>query len=163
MLKYLCFIFTLLTSSCIFKPLYQNAAIKELSLVEFANPTTILDAKINQELGMLFYTEASMPFKYKLTTNITCKYLDSIILSNSDIIEQTISMQIDYTLSNKNSGTPLLCNSFTVKDELNNSVRLYTASVNANKTKNHLIDAAAKQIEQDLILFFLNSNETIYK
>jgi hypothetical protein len=119
---------------------------------------------MNQELRKLLYLQNSTTkARYKLDVNVNCKYLDNVILSNSDIIEQTIYITIDYTLKDKKSDAILVHKTFNVADQLNNSVALYTASVNAEKTKNQLINYAAKQIEQDLILFFLRNNETISK
>ena len=164
MFKFLYIIVILLLSSCGFQPLYNNDATKELAFIEIHDTNTILNVKMNQELSRLLYLQnRATKAKYILDVNVTCKYLDNVILSNSDIIEQTIDMKIDYHLKDKKSDATLVRSTFNVADQLNNSVALYAASVNAEKTKNQLIDSAAKQIEQELILFFLKNNETIPK
>jgi hypothetical protein len=163
MLKYLYFIAIFLLTSCGFKPLYNNNnSVKNLSLIKISEPNNILEIKLNQELSKLLSLDTSLiNHRYSLYTSVNCEYLDNIILPNSDIIEQIISIKIDYSLKNTNTDVSILHKTFHVSDSLNNSVPLYTASVNANKTKSELINAAAKIIQQDLILFFLSSNETI--
>jgi len=162
MLKYLYFIAIFLLTSCGFKPLYSNNnSVKNLNLIKISEPSNILEIKLNQELSKLLSLDTLLPTKYSLYTSVNCEYLDNIILPNSDIIEQIISIKIDYSLKNTNTDVSILHKTFHVSDSLNNSVPLYTASVNANKTKSELINAAAKIIQQDLMLFFLGSNETI--
>lgn len=153
-LHYILIIFCLTSiSSCGFSPAYKenHASNQFLSKIETIPESSPEGADFYNHLKNIF--PLANDAKYTLTTNYSFSKTISIIQKNSDIARESITIRVNYSLTDKQTGKKITSEKFSRFSSFNTTFSPYSNDVNQQDIHRNLAIMAAEEVRNRLMLF----------
>lgn len=153
-IKQLLLIFLLLTiSACSFQPIYSsnNHTYKELSDIEIESVSSSVEgADYYNHLANLLPPGKSS--KYLLSTSISFVQSFSVLQQNSDILRETSTIAVHYTLTEKETGKIISSDHFSRMASFSSGFSPYSNSVKQQDEQRNLAIMAAEEVRNRIML-----------
>lgn len=151
---YILIVFWLISlSSCSFSPVYKETHVANqfLSEIEIIPESSPEGADFYNHLKNIF--PLANDAKYTLTTNYSFSKRISIIQKNSDIARESITIKVNYTLADKQTGKKITSEKFSRFSSFNTTFSPYSNEVNQQDIHRNLAIMAAEEVRNRLMLF----------
>ena len=150
----------LIISACNFKPIYSanNHTYKELSNIEIESVSSHVEgADYYNHLANLLPPEKNS--KYLLSTSISFANNFSVIQQNSDILRETSTITVNYTLTKKDTGRVIESDNFSRMASFSTSFSPYSNSVKQQDEQKNLAIMAAEEVRNRIMLAIENKKQ----
>jgi hypothetical protein len=143
----------LLLSGCSFRPAFSERALSpEISAIEIIPIQTVEGAEFTHYLSSIMPTLNKA--KYLLNVSFSHSSQPLIIQKNANILRQNISLEIKYSLIDKNSGKLLTSGKFDNINSYNTTFSPYASHDESCRAFDDLLKKSAYEIRDRIILYF---------
>lgn len=150
------FLLLLALSGCGFTPIYAKTSHSAnsnefLASIDVAPINSITGAEFYNHLLNLF--PYSSDKKYLLKTEIALSKENSVIEETSDVVRATVNLNVNYTLTEKETGKIITAGSFLRLSSFNTTFSPYSNTVLQGQVENNLAMMAAEEVRNRIMLF----------
>lgn len=147
-------------SGCGLKPFYSIESFPSSTELRTVSPepmNSIFGAEYYERIHQLLAPEA--PAKYKLKTHFSYSSSFSVILQNSDVVRDRITLVTSYSLYDISSGKILDSGKFSRSLSYSTTFAPYSNTVLQHDTSVKLARYAAEEVHNRLVMYFANRRE----
>ena len=163
-IKLLILSLNILLLSCGFKPVYKKdlASDNKLSNIEVTEISSRCCQELRSKLREKLEYKKDINKKYLLIVKADDTSNSRLLLSGNRKAHNSMAVDVNYSLINKNNNDVIYTNEFTIEQDFNDE-RAYYNLMNKEIVASHILDKIAVRVRDQLIMFFNENKKSTNK